>query len=205
MTQHNHFLTIPQAAKHCSISRVTLWRWVKSGKLKAFVSPGGHYKIRKKDLESFIHQRTGYLSTADRQNKKKILIVDDEPDVQKMLAKILSASDYRAEIASDGLDAGIKIVQFKPDLIILDLFMPKMDGFEVCQRIKGDNDHSHIKILILTGFDTKENKDRTLSAGADGYLAKPIKKNDLLKHIGKLLGQDGEPTRPTIKEVVISD
>ncbi len=205
MTQHNRFLTIPQAAKHCSISRVTLWRWVKSGNLKAFVSPGGHYKIREKDLKSFINGRMGYLSTADRQDTKKILIVDDDPDVQKILAKILSANDYRAEVASDGLDAGMKIVQFKPDLIILDLLMPKMNGFEVCRRIKEDREHAHIKILILTGFDTKENKDRSLRAGADGYLSKPVKKNDLIRHIEKLFGSDDEQTLPTTKEVMVSD
>lgn len=205
MTQQNNFFTIPQAARYCSISRVTLWRWVKSGKLKAFISPGGHYKIREKDLQSFIQGRMGYLPNAGRQNEKKILIVDDDPDVQNILAKILSANDYRAEVASDGLDAGIKIVQFKPDLILLDLFMPKVDGFEVCKRIKGDTDHSHIKILILTGYDTKENKDRTFEAGADGYLSKPVKKNDLIQQIEDLLGPENEQTTLTTKEVTESD
>ena len=202
MTQDTNFFTIPQAAKHCSISRVTLWRWVKSGKLKAFLTPGGHYKIREKDLESFILVKMGHLSADDLTKQKRILIVDDDREIQKIITKFLAMKNYQTVVASDGLDAGIKIVQFKPDLMILDLFMPQMDGFDVCRRIKKDADHSHIKILVLTGYDTKENKDRILAAGADAYLSKPVKKDDLLQHIEALFESNKEQIRSSKKEVI---
>lgn len=156
-------------------------------------------------LDNFIQGKMGYLSAIDQENEKKVLIVDDDPDVRKILAEILSVNDYRTEVASDGLDAGIKIVQFKPDLIILDLFMPNMDGFEVCKRIKGDSDHSHIKILILTGYDTKENKDRTLKAGADGYLSKPVNTDDLINHIQNLFSLDEKQSLHSTKEEMVND
>jgi excisionase family DNA binding protein len=204
MAPDNNFFTIPQAAKHCSISRVTLWRWVKSGKVKAFLTPGGQYRIREEDLESFIQGKMGYLSVADlTQEEKKILIVDDDPEIQKILASILSLNNYQTEVASDGLDAGIKIMRFKPDLIILDLYMPQMDGFEVCRRIKENLDHSHIKILILTGYDSRENRDQIIEAGADAYLSKPVKKDDLLHHIQQLFNNNGEQTLSSKKEVIV--
>nr|MBC8361753.1 response regulator [Candidatus Desulfatibia profunda] len=187
MTQNNIFFTIPQAAKFCSISRVTLWRWVKSGKLKAFLTPGGQYKIRKDDLVSFIRGEMGHLPGNEFSQETKILIVDDDPQVQKLFKKMLSRNGYSIEVASDGFEAGVKTVQFKPDLIILDLIMPGMDGFEVCRQIKQNANTSHIKIIACTGYDTKENKDRIMQAGADGYLVKPVEKSALFQKIKGLL------------------
>lgn len=187
MTQNNNFFTIPQAAKFCSISRVTLWRWVKSGKLKAFLTPGGQYKIRKDDLVSFIRGEMGHLPGNEFSQETKILIVDDDPQVQKLFKKMLSRNGYSIEVASDGFEAGVKTVQFKPDLIILDLIMPGMDGFEVCRQIKQNANTSHIKIIACTGYDTKENKDRIMQAGADGYLVKPVEKSALFQKIKGLL------------------
>ena len=187
MTQNNNFFTIPQAAKFCSISRVTLWRWVKSGKLKAFLTPGGQYKIRKDDLVSFIRGEMGHLPGNEFSQETKILIVVDDPQVQKLFKKMLSRNGYSIEVASDGFEAGVKTVQFKPDLIILDLIMPGMNGFEVCRQIKQNANTSHIKIIACTGYDTKENKNRIMQAGADGYLVKPVEKSALFQKIKGLL------------------
>lgn len=184
MIQNNSIFTIPQAARFCSISRVTLWRWVKSGKIKAFTTPGGQYKIRQEDLHSFIRGNMKHLIDSNTvTNEKKILIVDDDPQIQNLLSEFLSSNNFQAEIAVDGLDAGIKIMQFKPDIIILDLFMPNVDGFELCNRIKKDLNNSHIKIIILTGYDTKENRDRVMKAGADAFLTKPVDMTTLLEHV----------------------
>jgi CheY-like chemotaxis protein len=73
--------------------------------------------------------------------------------------------------------------------MILDLFMPGMDGFEVCKRMKTDPNASHIKILAITGFDTDENRKRIMKAGADGYLAKPMRKKRLLQNIEEIFEQ----------------
>ncbi len=78
-------------------------------------------------------------------------------------------------------------MEFKPDLVILDLYMPGMDGFEVCERIKKNSDTSHIKIMALTGFDTPENRDLIMKAGADGYMAKPVEKDELIQNIEDIL------------------
>jgi len=187
MPETDNYFSIPKAAKHCSISRVTLWRWVRSGKLKAFLTPGGQYRIRKEDLELFIRGKMGHLQQAELLKEKKILIVDDDSGVRKLFIKMLSIDGFRAEVATDGFEAGVKTVQFEPDLMVLDLYMPGMDGFEVCKQIKENSNTSHIKILAVTGYDTKANKDRILEAGADGYLVKPVKRKTLLQNIDDLL------------------
>ncbi len=183
----NEMFSIPQAAKYCSISRGTLWLYVKSGDLKAVLTPGGHHRILKKDLESFMHEKGMYFPDRDYPQEKKILIVDDDQKIQKYLNMMLSSGGYQIEMASEGFEAGVKTIGFKPDLMILDLYMPGMDGFEVCKQIKGDSNTSHIKILAYTGYDTEENRDRIIQAGADGYLAKPVGKSTLLQTIHDLL------------------
>jgi excisionase family DNA binding protein len=179
--------SIPQAAKYCAINRRTLWMYVKAGQLKASRTPGGHYRIIKEDLESFILEKEMYPLANNLSSSKKILIVDDDPQVQNVLVNILSRFDYKTEIASDGFEAGAKIMEFKPSLVILDLIMPGMDGFEVCRRLKENLATSHIKILAVSGYGTEGNKKRIMEAGADGYLAKPLRSKELLQNIEDLL------------------
>jgi len=182
-----------RAAAYCAVSRGTLWKYIKSGDLKASLTPGGHYRILKEDLEAFAREKGMYPLARYRPNDRKILIVDDDPQVRRMLATILSKEGFETETASDGFEAGVKAVRFKPGLIVLDLFMPGMDGFETCRRLKADTETRKMKILIVTGFDSRENKARIMEAGADGFMAKPIVKKTLLGHIEALLG-NGQDT-----------
>jgi excisionase family DNA binding protein len=180
-------LTIPQAAEYCAVSRVTLWKYVKSGDLKASLTPGGHHRIMKKDLERFIFEKGMAPLTKSISSNNRILVVDDEPSIQRVLSQMLSKQAYETEAASDGFEAGIKLVKFKPSLVVLDLFMPGMDGFEVCKRIKENPDTSHVKVLAITGYHTRKNKDRIMKAGADDYLTKPLKKEVFLQHVADCL------------------
>ena len=165
---------------------------VNSGELKASRTPGGHYRILKEDLEDFIVKKKMYPSVHNSSSNKKILIVDDDLQVQKLLTVMLSSQNYETETASSGFEAGTKVVKFKPGLIILDLIMPEMTGFEVCRQIKKGPETSHIKILVLTGYDSKENKKRIMEAGADDYMEKPVEKDVLLGHIENLLSIEEE-------------
>ncbi|MEA1899420.1 MAG: response regulator, partial [Thermodesulfobacteriota bacterium] len=81
----------------------------------------------------------------------------------------------------------IKVSEFKPELILMDLVMPGMDGVEACRRIKDNPDTSGIKVLMITGFDTPENREKAKQAGADGYLLKPIGMDVLLEKVKDLL------------------
>ena len=184
---NDEIFSIPQAAKRCAISRWTLMKCVNSGELKALRTPGGHYRILKEDLEDFIVKKKIYPLARNCSSNKRVLVVDDDLKVQKFLTAILSSEKYETETASSGFEAGAKVVTFNPGLIILDLIMPEMSGFEVCRQIKKNSETSHMKILVLTGNDSQENRERIMETGADDYIAKPVEKDVLLGHVEHLL------------------
>ena len=183
-----NYFSIPQAAKLCSVNRSTMLRWVNSGKIKSYSTMGGHKRILKDDLETwFKDNQLPFKTEENDDNNTKILIVDDDISIQKYLKTILRGIFTEIQVASDGFEAGIKVMEFKPHLVILDLSMPKADGFEVCKIIKETPSTSKIKILILTGYGTKENQAKAFSLGADAFLTKPCSRKEVIKQIEGLL------------------
>lgn len=188
MNQGKQFITVPEAAKRCGVGRTTFWRWVKSGEIKAVVTPGGHYRIRSEDVENFLTGKNNRsIRTKNISKAKTILIVDDDQKVHQALKAQLSRQDFRLESAFDGFQAGVKVAQNKPDLIILNIFMPGIDGFEVCRMVRDNDNFKEIKILAMTGCDTPENKERILDSGADAFLAKPVTRQALCGQVHVLL------------------
>jgi len=187
----NKYYTITQAAEVCSVSRATMWRWVKAGKIKAGLTIGKHHRISRDILLKFIEEND--MSSRLRKSipKKRILIVDDDPGIRKLLGKMLISHDYAVDYASDGFEAGLKTIKFKPDLMVLDLIMPKVDGFEVCRRLKEDKDTEKIKIMIVSGEDTEENRERVFDCGADFFMSKPVDNKIFIEQISNLLNHEG--------------
>ncbi len=118
---------------------------------------------------------------------KTILLVDDEPDLLEGLSIRLKASGYKVVTAADGLEALKKARSLGPDLILLDLMLPKMDGYKVSRLLKFDGRYSRIPILILSARGQDLDKELATSAGADDYLVKPFSSEELLTRINKLL------------------
>jgi len=130
-----------------------------------------------------------YLNSLDISINKKVLIVDDDPAIQKLLGRALNGNGFETEYAADGFEAGMKTIIFRPHLVILDLFMPKMDGFEICRLLKESPETADIKIITISGFATEENRQRILNCGADLFLPKPLDIKNIKKEIGNILGQ----------------
>ncbi|MFQ5951842.1 MAG: response regulator transcription factor [Candidatus Omnitrophota bacterium] len=118
---------------------------------------------------------------------KKILIVDDEPFVVKVLANRLEASNYEVISAYDGQEGLKKVHDEKPDLIILDLILPKINGYEICNMLKKDKTFSEIPIIIISGRTTREDMKLAEEAAADAYIIKPFDRETLLSKIEELL------------------
>lgn len=130
-----------------------------------------------------IHERIG-----KDKKRKKILVIDDEPSVGELVQEILvDHLKTHIEIVLDGFAAGLKLQEYFPDLIVLDLNLPGVNGFEVCHRIREDELQYEVKILAVTGYDSEENYKRIIEQGADDYLPKPFQAEELFKKIAKLL------------------
>ncbi|MCC9607253.1 response regulator [Blastopirellula sp. JC732] len=117
----------------------------------------------------------------------KILIADDNQANVELLEAYLAGVDCETEIAVNGQDALDKAASFKPDLILLDVMMPKLSGFEVCQKLKSDPATSRIMILMVTALNELGDIERAVTAGTDDFLSKPVNKVELLKRVSNML------------------
>ncbi len=131
----------------------------------------------------------------------KILVIEDDPAILRLLQRGLSMEGYQVETAVDG-ENGLKLFQeYQPDLIVLDLMLPSMDGLEVCQRIR---QRSKVPILILTARDAVQNRIEGLDAGADDYLVKPFNLEELLARIRALLRRTEHERQPVLRFADVS-
>ena len=170
--KHAEVLTAGQVAAHCQVSYETVKNWVKAGKLQAFLTPGGHRRVRVADFQAFLRQ---YHLPQHRSAKRRVLIVDDDPATLRVLHRALDQlGGYQLATATDGFDAGLQLATFCPDLVLLDLRMPQLDGFQVCRKIKRSPKTQATKVLVMTGAPTEDALQEALAGGADGFLSKPF-------------------------------
>lgn len=117
----------------------------------------------------------------------RVLIADDDPLGAELLEAYLSDSDYELRTASDGEQTLQLVASWRPDVILLDVMMPRISGFEVCKRLRADDATRDIAILMITALDQPSDVDRAVDAGTDDFLSKPINKTDLLLRVRALL------------------
>ncbi|MBP7652741.1 response regulator [Candidatus Dependentiae bacterium] len=175
------------AAKKCFVSARTIRNWIQQHELKAFQTVGGQYKIRLVDLEEFVRKNNMLMKNMGEDIKKRILCVDDDADILDTLSINLKAMGYRVETAKNGIEAGTKAVDFKPDLILLDMVMPEMDGFETIKYFKNYESTKKIPIIALTGLNKLSDIEKIYATGADSYVSKPIKIKELSDMIKRIL------------------
>ena len=183
----DEIITVTEAAKLCKVTRATIWRWIKSGVLTAGVTAGGHYRIFRKDLHTLIESKEMTNCSRTGIQKHKILIVDDDPSVRKFFIAAFMKNGFEVDSASDGFEAGIKIATFQPHIVILDLYMPKLDGFEVCRQLKNNNGTSTIKIIAISGYENQKNREKILSCGADRFFEKSADIKVIISETNKVI------------------
>jgi class 3 adenylate cyclase len=115
-----------------------------------------------------------------------VLVVDDDPDMAGYLALLLKREGMAVEMAADGESALVRVMTAPPDLVLLDVMMPGMSGFDVCRQLKGDETTALIPIVLVTALEDSESRVRGIEAGADDFLSKPVKREELVARVKTL-------------------
>ena len=121
----------------------------------------------------------------------KILVADDNEANRELIEAYLVDLDCEIEVSVDGQDTIEKAESFQPDLILLDVMMPKLSGFEVCEKLKASDSTSHIMILMVTALNELGDIERAVAAGTDDFLSKPVNKVELIKRVENMLRLKG--------------
>ena len=195
-TGDRRFFTTSEVARYCAVTNDGVLKWIKSGKLKAFSTPGGHYRISSDDFRQFLQK---YEIPIDESffrapaRGRTVLVVDDEADIREVVRRILATLtvELRVEEASDGYEAGIKVGTLQPDLVIMDVMMPKVDGLSLCRSIRETSGTRHIKVLAITAFPEQDNIKKMYDAGADLCLMKPLQFDHFRLEVLRLLDEVG--------------
>lgn len=176
------FFTPNEVAKLLMVSPITVRQWATKGALRAELTLGGHRRFLREEVERFARQHGMTLKLPGHAGATRVLFVDDDRAFVGYLTELLSGHpEFETETAFDGFDAGGKVHAFKPDVVVIDLMMPDLDGFEVCRRIKDDPHTASIRVIAMTGYPSPENRERALAAGAAACLAKPIDAAKLMR------------------------
>jgi excisionase family DNA binding protein len=169
------YLTTRESAERLGVTINALKAWIREQRLPALRTPGGHHRIAETDLLAFAAE----LATNSRVrplSRPRILIVDDDAallaTLKDTLADVLPEAIVRT--APDGYEGLVQVGAFHPDLLILDVRMPRLDGFEVCRRLKAREETASVRILAVTAYPEGDVRERILECGADDLMAKPF-------------------------------
>src|SRR5687767_1091174 len=180
--------TTGEAAKICKVSQQTIIRCFDNGTLKGFRVPGSRFRrIPRNELFAFMRDN-GIPTDALESGKRKVLIVDDDQELVELMEDAF-ARDQRFEIrtANNGFDAGMLVKEFEPDLVVLDVMLPDINGKEVCQRVRGDAHGDAVKIICISGMVEQDKIADLKAAGADEFIHKPFSVERLLDRACDLL------------------
>ena len=184
-------LTVSQASKYSSVPTKTILSWIESGDLPAQKTVGGHRRIKKEDLDQVLKKKALPLPEEEAMGiRKRILVVDDDKIIVETIVQALEEDEYGYELisAADGFEAAMQVSHFKPHLLILDIMMPDINGYEVCRKIKSDPAVKEIKIIVLSAYLNEETFEQMKTNGADACFSKPLPLAQLKHEVAKLLG-----------------
>jgi len=187
--------TTGEAAKICKVSQQTIIRCFDSGQLKGFRVPGSRFRRIPRDLLFNFMRDNGIPTDALESGKRKILVVDDDVELVELITEVLER-DGRFEVRSvnNGFDAGMMVKDYQPDLIVLDVMLPDINGKEVCQRVRSDKSMDSVKIICISGMVEDDKVHELKAAGANDFMRKPFEVDRLVDRICTLLDIEATAT-----------
>lgn len=180
--------TTGEAAKICKVSQQTIIRCFDSGQLKGFRVPGSRFRRIPRDLLFAFMKENGIPTDALESGKRRVLIVDDDEELVELLADVFER-DGRFDIrtTNNGFDAGMLVKEFRPDVVILDVMLPDINGKEVCQRVRSDTALDEVRIICISGMVEQDKVADLKAAGANDFMQKPFTVEKLLERACQLL------------------
>ena len=180
--------TTGEAAKVCKVSQQTIIRCFDNGQLKGFRVPGSRFRrIPREALYKFMKDN-GIPTDALESGKRKVLLVDDDAELVELMTKVLEEDGrFEVRIASNGFDAGMMVKEYRPDLIVLDVMLPDINGKEVCHRVRADTALEDVRILCISGMIEEDKIQELRLSGADDFLHKPFEIDELIDRMCALL------------------
>jgi len=180
--------TTGEAAKICKVSQQTIIRCFDSGQLKGFRVPGSRFRRIPRDQLFLFMRDNGIPTDALESGKRKILVVDDDRDLVELITDALER-DGRFEVRSvnNGFEAGMLVKEYRPDLIVLDVMLPDINGREVCKLVRSDSTMDGVKIVCISGMVEEDKIQDLRAAGANDFMHKPFEVDKLIERICQLL------------------
>ena len=175
-TSEPDWLTLGQAAKYLGVAQSTIRKWSDGGRVPAFYTPGGHRRYRRADLDAFLERsgpgrgRTGPL----------VLVVDDDPSVRQVVRANLEAEGYAVREAGSAAEGLASLEEEPPDLLLLDVMMPEVDGWEMLRRVQERYGVGAIPVLVFSGTVEERAVSDAAARGARGFLGKPFDLQQLI-------------------------
>jgi excisionase family DNA binding protein len=187
--------TTGEAAKICKVSQQTIIRCFDSGQLKGFRVPGSRFRRIPRDVLYRFMRENGIPTDALESGKRKAVVVDDDVELVELIRDALESDGrFEVRVANNGFDAGMIVKEYRPDIIVLDVMLPDINGKEVCQRIRSDPTLDDSRIICISGMVETDKIAELKEAGANDFLQKPFEIETLLESICRLLDMDA-PTR----------
>jgi excisionase family DNA binding protein len=176
--------TTGEAAKICKVSQQTIIRCFDNGQLKGFRVPGSKFRrIPREALYKFMKDN-GIPTDALESGKRKVLLVDDDVDIVDMINRALEEDGrFEVKIAANGFDAGMMVKEYRPDLIVLDVMLPDINGKEVCHRVRADQNLEEVRIICISGMIEEDKIQELKLAGADDFVHKPFEVEVLIERM----------------------
>jgi excisionase family DNA binding protein len=189
--------TTGEAAKICKVSQQTIIRCFDSGQLRGFRVPGSRFRRIPRDVLFKFMKENGIPTDALESGKRKALLVDDDEELVELIRDVLESDGrFEVRVANNGFDAGMMVKEYHPDIIVLDVMLPDINGREVCQRVRSDSALDDVKIICISGMVEEDRIADLKSAGADDFMQKPFEIEKLVEQMCMLLGvEPGATTR----------
>jgi len=181
-------LSSHDVAELVQVSPSAVLRWIAQGRLRAFRTPGGHRRIEARALVEFLRRHQMPVPQALEPTEVRLLVIDDQPAFVPSLGLLLKRADPRIELeaAEGAVDGLLKVGLQRPDAVLLDAYMPGMDGVEVCRRIKSSEETKDIAVIALTGRPSEELERAFRAAGAADFLLKPVGSDGILGALARV-------------------